>query len=322
MALDHYVSQVHLKRFYSPALRELMYAIRKSDLKQFTPNARAVCRIDEGNTNEYLNEPRAIEEFLKDVEGKYNAAVSSLEGSGKPNPESIYVVAGFTAYVLTCSPAAMRINSVPMKGTLEATAKLMDKMDAFPQPPETLGGKNVTELLESGKLHFDVDPKYPQAVGIADINQRVTTFGNARWDILINEHKDSPFFTSDFPVAIAPSDDVRVMDRIIPLAPTIAVRIHPDINRSKGEVNFDFRNFSFRRRKVTRQEAIEVNRLIVRSAEDAVFFRDAQRWVVPFVTVNRHFRVTGKNVQIPQQKGIMLWYRQDITPFQQPAIKA
>jgi hypothetical protein len=40
MALDHYVSQVHLKNFYSPALDGLMYAIRKSDLKRFPTKSR------------------------------------------------------------------------------------------------------------------------------------------------------------------------------------------------------------------------------------------------------------------------------------------
>ena len=39
MSLDHYVSQVHLKNFYSPALDGLMYATRKSDLKTFQCNS-------------------------------------------------------------------------------------------------------------------------------------------------------------------------------------------------------------------------------------------------------------------------------------------
>jgi hypothetical protein len=76
MALDHYVFQVHLKRFYSPALGELMYATKTSDLKTFTPRSQAVCRTDEGNTNDFLTEPRAIEEFLKTIESKYNGSVS------------------------------------------------------------------------------------------------------------------------------------------------------------------------------------------------------------------------------------------------------
>jgi hypothetical protein len=56
MALDHYVSQVHLKNFYSPALNGMMYAIRKSDLKRFQTRSKNVCRIEEGSTNAYLME--------------------------------------------------------------------------------------------------------------------------------------------------------------------------------------------------------------------------------------------------------------------------
>lgn len=51
MPLDHYVSQVHLKNFYSPKLQCLMYAIRKNDLKFFKTNSDSVCRIDNGSTN-------------------------------------------------------------------------------------------------------------------------------------------------------------------------------------------------------------------------------------------------------------------------------
>jgi hypothetical protein len=38
----HYVSQVHLRNFYSPALGDRMYAFRKSDGKAFTPNSESV----------------------------------------------------------------------------------------------------------------------------------------------------------------------------------------------------------------------------------------------------------------------------------------
>ncbi|WP_372785766.1 hypothetical protein [Phenylobacterium sp.] len=131
MALDHYVSQVHLKRFYSPALNGLMHAVRKSDLKSFTPTAKAVCRIDEGSTNKYLEEPRAIEEFLKPIEAKYNAATAALQ-AGKPDHETIYVVAGFAGYVMSCSPAAIRINTAPLLGALDVTAKMMERSGKLP----------------------------------------------------------------------------------------------------------------------------------------------------------------------------------------------
>src|ERR1700685_3402274 len=79
LPLDHYVSQVHLRKFYSPLLGgERMYAMRKSDLKSFQPNSKSVCRIEDGSTNAYLKEDRAVEEFLKTIEPKYNEALSKL----------------------------------------------------------------------------------------------------------------------------------------------------------------------------------------------------------------------------------------------------
>jgi Protein of unknown function (DUF4238) len=314
MALDHYISQVHLKRFYSPALNNLMHAIRKSDFKKFTPKAKDVCRLDEGSTNDYLTDPRAIEEFLKAVEGGYNSAVFALE-AGKPDREAIYVAAGFLAYVLTCSPAAMRINTVPILGTLETVTKLAGKKGLFPQPPPELGGKSFAELLGSGDIKFEVDPKYPQAVGISNILQRVATFGNSDWECLINHHQDCPFFTSDFPVGIETTSDKRVLNRIFPLSPTLAIRIRPDINFPRDSANFEFRNFSFQRRNVTRREAIGINRLIVQAAEDMVFYRGNQLWVEGFVEKNRHFRIDGENIQIAQPQGHIQWSRQAIMPF-------
>jgi hypothetical protein len=80
MPLDHYVSQVHLKNFYSPVSPKRMYAIRKFDLKTLPCNAPIVCRIEEGSTNAYLINDRAIEDFLLAVEPKYNASVVKLQG--------------------------------------------------------------------------------------------------------------------------------------------------------------------------------------------------------------------------------------------------
>ena len=109
MTLDHYVPQVHLKNFYSPALDGLMYAIRKSNLKRFTPKSQDVCRIEEGSTNAYLTEDRAVEEFLKTVEPRYNASLAKLRDN-KIDQEAIASLAGFAAYIVSCSPTAMRLH--------------------------------------------------------------------------------------------------------------------------------------------------------------------------------------------------------------------
>lgn len=51
MALDHYVSQVHLKNFYAPELGERMYGTHKKNLKTFPCDALSQYRIEEGSTN-------------------------------------------------------------------------------------------------------------------------------------------------------------------------------------------------------------------------------------------------------------------------------
>ena len=224
MALDHYVSQVHLKNFYSPELGEQMYAIRKANLKLFQPRAADVCRIEEGSTNFYLLNDRAIEDFLKSVEPKYNAAIEKIR-SGKIDQEAVHAVAGFVGYVSSCAPAAMRIHSGPLAEQVKETAKILDRQGVIPKAPESLGGKSMSELIEDGTVVVNIDPKYPQALGIESIIHRTSLWGNSAWEVLLNEEDDSSFFTSDYPAAIEPSDDPRISNRIVPLAPDLAIRI-------------------------------------------------------------------------------------------------
>ena len=292
MALDHYVSRVHLKNFYSPALGERMYAVRKSNGKAFTPNAESVCRIEEGSTNAYLTRDRAIETFLKGVEPQYNAAVKKL-AMGEVDPNCVAVIAAFAAYIMTCSPAAMRIQSLPLRDGLDPAqiAGTLDAVSALPPAPAALGGGSLTELLQSGKLQFEVDPKYPQAIGIANILKMTLMLGNSSWDVLRNPFEDCPFFTSDFPAAIEESDNPNALNRIVPLTPNLAVRIRRNVSLPRDAGDFTFPHFHHRIRRIGRKELNAVNRLIVRCAEDLVFYRDEQPWVRSFIEKNASCRV-------------------------------
>lgn len=312
MPLDHYISQVYLKNFYSSKLGGLMHAIRKSDLKSFTPNAQSICRIEDGSTNSYLRDDRVIEEFLKGLEPKYNAALAKL-AADNIDPECVYVIAGFVAYVLTCSPAGMRIHSEPLKGSVEETARVLDSKSLLPPPPPELGGESLSELLHSGKIRVEIDPKYPQAIGISSIISRTITFGNFKWDVLINPFDDSPFFTSDFPVAIEKTDDLRILNRIVPLAPNLAIRIRPDLSLDREQTDFSFSFFRHIVRKLRRPEVMSINRLIVRSAESTVFFRDNYEWVPKFVKKNAGFRIESRTQRIPYENGTLLWSTQEIS---------
>jgi len=303
--LDHYIPQVHLRNFYSPSLGERTYAIRKTDLKAFTPNARSVCGITDGSTNAYLREDRAIEEFLKTIEPKYNTALEKLS-VGEIDTECIYAIAGFVSYVITCSPAGMRIQSGPLKSALETQAAMMDAKGLFTPPPAQLGSTTLTKLLEDGLVEATIDPKYPQAIGISSILRFVAIFGNSTWEILYNDSSDSPFFTSDFPAAIEKADDPRVLNRIVPLAPNLALRIKPNPMLDRNRLDYSFANFGCRKRDVDYEELAKLNTLIVRCAEDTVFYRDDYPWVQPFVEKNRHYRIEPYTRRIKTPSGTLL----------------
>ncbi|HWA95831.1 MAG TPA: DUF4238 domain-containing protein [Terracidiphilus sp.] len=317
MPLDHYVSQVYLKNFYSPVLGNLMYATRKSDLKSFTPNSESVCRTIDGSTNPYLKESRAVEDFLKTIEPKYNGALAKLI-SDNIDEECIYTIGGFVAYFLSCSPAGMRIQSGPLKSIVEAEASILETSGRLPQPPRELGGANLAGLLSTGAVEVDVDQKFPQAIGINSILQFIAIFGNFRWDILLNDFNDSPFFTSDFPVAIEKTRDCRIINRIVPLAPNLAIRIRPDLTIDKELVDLSFANFHSHRRKISQKEAVEINRLIVRCAEDTVFYRDDLAWVKGFIAKNRHYRVESTASKQRTGNSFLLTSRLEIVPVAAP----
>jgi len=318
MPLDHYVSQVHLKNFNSPALDGHMYATRKSDLNSFPCNSRSVCKIENGSTNAYLINDRAVEDFLLGVEPKYNASVAKLRNN-KIDEECIHVIAGFVAYVTCCAPAAMRIHTGPLQSQLETDARVLDEQGVFTRAPASLGSKSLSELLADGTLRFEVDQKYPQALGIDSINGRVSIFGNSKWEILLNGSSDSPFFTSDFPVAIETTRHHGVLNKIVPLTPDLAIRIIPDVQLSGATPDLSFPKFTHIRRTLGRSETININRLIVRCAEDIVFYSHNHDWIANFIAKNRHYRIEAITERIPRGTGFLNVSTQRIVPYRPTA---
>ena len=283
-----------------------MFALRKADMKAFTPDAYSVCRLPDGSTNPYLSEPRAIEEFLKSIEPRYNKAIANLADS-KVELETVYVLAGFIAYVLSCSPGGMRIHSEPLRGAVEETGRLLDQRGDIGTPPPELGGASLSEFFESGRVRVDIDPKYPQAMGIASILERTNAFGNFGWEVLVNEWADSPFFTSDFPIAIEHTTNRRIINRIVPFSPTLAVRLHPDLSYDRNTPDFSFKGFRRRIRRPPRDEIGRVNALLVRCAESTVFFHENHDWVERFVRKNSLFRIEPRTQRLPHGTGTVLW---------------
>jgi hypothetical protein len=168
-----------------------------------------------------------------------------------------------------------------------------------------LGDKTLTELLAAGDVQLEIDGKYPQAVGISNVLNHAIKYGNFHWDILVNEHAETPFFTSDFPVAVEPSRDLRVVNRVVPLTPLLAIRICPRLDLAERKLEPDFRFFSYVRHKLSRSQVISLNRTIVRSAENLVFHPLDDPWVAGFVRKNAAFGVEIETTNLPSGTGVL-----------------
>lgn len=208
----------------------------------------------------------------------------------------------------------MRVQSAPLKAMLESSARALDATGAFPAPPTSLEGASLTELLRKGAINFRVDPKYPQAIGIANILKMVLTFGNSAWEVLHNPFEGCPFFTSDFPAAIEESSDPLVLDRIVPLTPSLAVRLCPDSSLDRNRLDFSFNRFRYRMRTVDLEEAYRINCLLVQCAEDLVFYRDEMPWVRPFIAEHAAYHIEARTQELETSNGALLISRQLIVP--------
>jgi hypothetical protein len=312
--LDHYVSQVHLRNFYSSKLGNRIYALRKSDLNAFTCRSEDVCRIEAGSTNIYLQETRIIEDILTEIEPYYNSSVEHLR-SETINHRTVFAIGGFIAYVQTCSPAGMRIFSEPIRKMLETIAEVEDKKGSIPLSPDQLGGKSVTRLLADGTVKFEVDPKYPQALGITTIMSRLSKLGNSLWEILLNDHPASPFFTSDYPIAIEPDSDPRIVHWIVPLTPNIALRIIPDLRLTKSKDDLTFSKFSYKIHRLSHAEVKYLNQRIVRCAENNVFYQTERDWIPDFIAKNRRHRIETITQKLPIGNRILHLSTQKIVPY-------
>lgn len=302
MPLDHYVSQVHLRNFYSPELSDKMYAFRKSDGSCFTPNSSSVCGINDGSTNKFLNEERIIEDFLETIEPHYDCAVDDLLRENI-STATIYVLAGFVSYVLTCSPTGGRLLQKPLEKIVKNTANFLEKHGNMPPLPKIFGDKSIKELFEEDVIQVKVDSKYPQAICTKQIFSHLAIFGNCKWDILINNNVEDPFFTTDFPIGFELTKDPVIQNKIVPLRPNVAIKIIPsrDINTKNPDPNFS--NFGFIVKEIRRKEVVDINRLLVKCADRMIFSRDKRSWTESFIKKYSDYHMDTTINEIPAGKG-------------------
>ena len=276
MALDHYIPQVYLKNFYSDNHR--LNCMNKQNLQLFQARTEAVCRIKKHSTNEYLIEPRLIEEFLKNIEPKINRAIKEFE-NGYIGNESLYVISGLISFISTCSPCAMRLAGESIKRNIEEISKNEDRFGRF-KPLEYNGKKHtLTELIEEGSLKINIDEKFPQAIGIKKILETLYRIGNWSWEILMN-YTDDLLITSDYPIGIECNSLNRPIRKIFSLTPRIAIRLLPETEVASHKGRIDLNEFKYHITEIGRSDVSYINKLLIQCAEKYVFFSQSTNKII------------------------------------------
>lgn len=287
MPFDHFISQVYLRHWIAGDMGSCLRAIRKSDLYSFRPSPRAICKVQDGNTNRLINQPRKMEETFSLVEHGYNRAISNII-RGLYDQADLLTIARFTACILEASPTALRLHNPFLEKLLSETAVMLDAKERLPK----LRGRRFSRLLSSGSLRFKVDGRYSQSFGASDMERTAQMLTHGSWEFLHNKFVDSSFFTSDYPVALESTNDWRINNKIVPLTPELALRIRPSFRTSESDK--PFADFTVTRKVISRKTVTDLNRLIVRSAEQLVIFRDDLKWIPGFIKNNADYRVVSK----------------------------
>lgn len=288
MSLDHYVSQVHLKQFLIQDSRKLLLATRKSDQKRFTTRPKDVCRVENGNTNPFLNEQRILERLLWNVEPAYERCLTSLR-SGEVPADVRNTFAGFAAAVAVSSPTFKRLAECRARIELLRHARLLDSLDPFPPFPSSgdpqYDGKSIAELIDNELLTFDVNPQMPQALVAAKLGDLIAKFANSNWEI-VKLKGGQELLTSDFPLAVMPRTTGWKTSRFLPLAPDIGILF-------QDAQPFNLTNFPATKfcEITSKHRVTEINRAIVMSAEELVFSNQIHPWLAKFVHSHSRFRL-------------------------------
>ncbi|WP_435705589.1 DUF4238 domain-containing protein [Yoonia sp.] len=305
MALDHYVSQVHLKQFLRLSDRNLLLATRKADLFEFTPKPKDVCRLEDGSTNEFLTQNRAGEDFLKDIEPAYDPCLEKIM-NGELDWASRQVFGGFLAYIQTYTPAAIRMFDPMIRMVLENTIKRLEHAGEWapfdcPEIPDW-HGKSLSQLKAEGKVKLDINLKMPQAMATTQLYAIRDSLASSDMTIL-RPRGNNRFLTSDFPSIILSYYQNKYAQRFLPISPKLGIIFHTHTSAEEGV------NAAHKYKEIGQQAVREINDEIIRAAENLVFSTHRFPWLRSRVRELKNYRaenVTEKvgPMFISQQRAI------------------
>lgn len=303
MPQDHYVAQTYLGAFIDPKTNHL-HAYGKRGSGYFTPSPDSVCKtMNWDQTPKFLSPPDALGLWLKIFEPHWASVVAKLAASHDLAPDEKYAIAGYWAYLSTCTPAWRRVAADLQQHELDTIyverfiAHAQTHLDEFPKAADYL------PLLKDGKFRVEIDKDFPKALVATQLLKHQWCLYHEAWDVIWND-TDELFLTSDNPSCLdyEYGGPIRAA-RYLPLAPRLALwtLIHPknlpetrtDIPPAKPSAG----------RRATTKFVRDMNRLVIQSAEDIVLASEPKPYIPRCVQKYKSWKVRAEVRRIPVADG-------------------
>lgn len=284
---DHYVAQTYLKHFANES--GFLWVYSKKWINVQEKSSRGICYEPHWCTNPLLDEnPRIIEEYLKDCEGNWNEAVALLSSRKSLTPEKFFeakrVLSGYIAFLTLFTPTRIQAGLDMLKHSLdEAFNKVKSQAILQPPPPEC--DPNLLDNLEA-----IVDIKAAHLFGTNTLLQMQEIVFSSTWSIVFNDHS-TVFLTSDNPVCCLP--ETHGPDSVfIPLTPRMGVIYTPRTDTSHNDEVEDY-HFSGNIELVN-----YLNNWMVKNAENIVISNLRSNETLKVVKRFKNFRFRNFNRKI------------------------
>lgn len=288
MAKDHFVSQVYLKQWADPKLNGKVHVHRKGGKPSFAAHPYDLFRIEDGNTNNFLDDPRELEKLAEFSEPAFEPALANLR-DGIFNERTRLVIANLMTYFILASPTQMELMRPGFSKLILKFAKEVDKqgnISPFPNIPDhRFSGKSLSDLIEAGEIKADVDMRAPQALSVNRAENLIRVFYNSDWRI-VKSAPNNPFLTSDFPVTFIIKERDTNRPRFFPLAPDIGIVVY------SRRLDDDGTGFSYNPvEQLGKHWTANLNREVVRGANDLVVSNAKYPWLKDFVRRYSKYRL-------------------------------
>jgi hypothetical protein len=290
---DHYVSQTYLRLFVGPSGDLVPYYKNARVIIGKSKKPKSICFETEGDTNKYFENPRILEKFLPAFENPWKNNIAKLERRVL-DKKTKYELAGYIAFLRSCSQTAKRLGQQMIAGTVEPVAyKVMlsttDKANYLSVEDKHI----LRDAILKRKIGINIDREFAHAQAMRALERAIHRYYCSRWLVLINK-TDIPFITSDNPAILYYRDiQQQIAQTYVSLNPSMALLITPDIDMDNPSIE-DVEKYSNSEDGfgIIKQSYVnKFNEAIVKSAERMVLHQKKEDWLEQLVRKYSKWRV-------------------------------